>query len=238
MKMELETPPRPPSRDWVSAIRELLANDRFIDQRQTARARYCPQLTYGRHFSPAGPTAKPAAVMILLELQQPTAHWSQSTIPLTVRPLHLADHPGQISLPGGRVESEESFQEAACRELQEELGLCCGTDHILGSLLPLWVFNSGYLLQPFLAIQTAPLEYAPCPHEVSRVIHLPTSLLVQQTQLETLCFSRGQVSWQAGIFKVGQDCVWGATAIILAELAAVLQLSDCPEMPGSLRAGD
>jgi 8-oxo-dGTP pyrophosphatase MutT (NUDIX family) len=215
---------------WVDSIQQLLNQNRYAEERQQARAKYCPQLTYGRHFAPWGPTARPAAVMILLELPDPDSHWSQCTIPLTVRPLHLVDHPGQISLPGGRLNSAETFLDAALRELHEELGIQCDPASILGPLLPLWVFNSNYQLQPFLAIQMGSQPYIPCQREVARVIRFPASILVEQQEFAVRSFSRGQVQWQAGVFSLEEDCIWGATAIVLAELAAIFRLLESPEL--------
>ena len=45
---------------------------------------------------------------------------------LTVRGAHLANHRGQVSLPGGAVEAGESVEEAALREAEEEVGLARG----------------------------------------------------------------------------------------------------------------
>lgn len=210
--------------DWVGTIRGLLNGNKFLEERQRARARFCPQLTYGRHFAPSVPTARPAAVMIVLEVPEPESHWTQCTIPLTARPMHLVDHPGQISLPGGRLNRNETFLEAALRELNEELGVQCDPTSILGALLPLWVFNSNYQLQPFLAVLPGSLQYKPCAREVERVVRFPTSILNRQQDLLVRSFSRGQVQWQAGVYSVNDDCIWGATAMILAELAAIFQL--------------
>ena len=44
-------------------------------------------------------------------------------MPLTRRPTRLRAHPGQFALPGGRLDEGEQPEEAALRELHEELGL-------------------------------------------------------------------------------------------------------------------
>lgn len=208
---------------WIRSIHHVLAENQFIEQRQRARAKYCPEMTYGRHFAPPGPTARSAAVMIVIEVPEPNSHWSQCTIPLTVRPLHLADHPGQISFPGGRLKSSESFLEAARRELKEELGLDCHPDSVLGALSPMWVFNSNYRLQPFVAVQSGTVPYNPCVREVARVIRFPVAALVGEQEIQHRSFSRGQVHWKAGVYCIDDDYVWGATAIVLAELAEILR---------------
>ncbi len=211
---------------WVARLERLVQGQLFVTERQAARARLCPDMSYGRHFAPPGPTAKPAAVMILLEQPRHGADWRDCHVPLTVRPLYLSDHPGQISLPGGRLEQGETYQEAAEREFLEEMGIASFPGKIIGSLLSMWVFNSNYCLTPFLAVHTGNIEYSPCVREVSRLIRLPVTELLKVGSPLTSRFGRGKVNWKAGVFQYEQDYIWGATAMILAELAAVLQMLD------------
>src|SRR5436190_4149358 len=81
------------------------------------RNRMSPELSYGRHAGPAPHTARHAAVVLLLFRRDGKWH-----LPLTERPDTLTRHAGQISLPGGVVDTGESSTEAALRELNEELG--------------------------------------------------------------------------------------------------------------------
>ena len=83
-----------------------------------AQARFEPELAYGRHSGPAPSSARQAAVVVLLY-----EHAGEWTTPLTVRPAHLTNHAGQVSLPGGLVEPGETTAAAALRELEEELGV-------------------------------------------------------------------------------------------------------------------
>src|SRR6266404_6053902 len=83
-----------------------------------AQARFAPELSFGRHFGPPPESARQAAVVALL---YPSgggddlsfAGWR---LPLILRPEHLEHHAGQIGLPGGMIEAEESPAEAALRE--------------------------------------------------------------------------------------------------------------------------
>ena len=87
----------------------------------------------------------------------------------------------------------------------------------------MWVFNSDYYLTPYLAVRILAVEYRPCSREVSRLIHLPVVELFKANPLSQRRCSRGRASWNARAIVYQQDCIWGATAMILAELAAVLR---------------
>lgn len=186
--------------------------------RHAGRRRFSPSLSYGRHFAPPLPTARRAAVMVLFEPYGDS--WS---IPLTVRPHHLPDHPGQVCLPGGRLEPGESVIEAAEREFCEELGMASFPAATLGHLQSIYVYNSDFYLTPCVAVVDRRLEYQPHPGEVASVIHLPLEHLLDLDRHVVRAHSRGRVSWTAlGIEYEGAH-VWGATAIVLGEVAEILR---------------
>ncbi len=164
--------------------------------------------------------------MALIEMD-PGRPWGQWTIPLTVRPDCLQSHPGQISLPGGSLEVGETPQAAAERELQEELGLSGFPGSVLGCLQDLYVFNSDYAVLPFVACSPKLGSLTPCPHEVVRLIHLPLETLIRDAYHgRSARFSRQGVVWTAPVIQIDNDQIWGATAIMLGELAAVIHALD------------
>ncbi|HIJ62167.1 MAG TPA: CoA pyrophosphatase, partial [Rhodospirillaceae bacterium] len=72
----------------------------------------------------------PAAVLVPL-----VRHADGITILLTQRTGHLANHAGQISFPGGRIEDQDADAAAAAlRECEEEIGLDRRRVKILGRL--------------------------------------------------------------------------------------------------------
>ena len=207
-----------PRMELATQLRRQLSSQSDLNLRHAGRMRFSPSLSYGRHFGPPAPTAKQAAVMIMLEATN--SGW---TIPLTERPKHLPDHPGQISLPGGRVEAGESHLEAACREFAEELGTASFPGEFVGELQPIYVYNSDYFVRPFVAVCDQRLAYIPCEREVERVIHLPVEQLLDDSRLTEQVFRRGDASWHAKTIHCEDALIWGATAIILGEFARILQ---------------
>ncbi len=196
-------------------LRRRLTDVELDPARARRRSQLSPSLAYGRHSGPPAPDARAAAVLILLEPCQ--GSWS---IPLTVRPDHLPDHPGQISFPGGRLETDETPREAAEREFEEELGVRLPASDLIGELQPMFVFGSNYQVHAWVAVSDRAWDYTPCSREVARVLRLPITALQRTPTTES--FSRGRVSWTAPTIKHQSDRIWGATAILLGELSANL----------------
>ena len=66
---------------------------------------------------------------------------------LTLRSSRLRRHAGQYALPGGRLDEGENSDQAALRELDEEVGLTLGADTVLGHLDD-FVTRSGFVITP------------------------------------------------------------------------------------------
>jgi 8-oxo-dGTP pyrophosphatase MutT (NUDIX family) len=182
-----------------------------------ARVRMSPELSYGRHAGPAPLTARHAAVMLLLF--QRDGRWH---VPLTERPATLTHHGGQISLPGGAIEPGESPCDAALRELDEELGINSPV-RILGQLAECYVFASDFTITPFVAATDSEPQWRPHNREVQSVVELPLDLLLDDRSMGQMIIQRGPLSFRAPCICVGSAKVWGATSVILGELADVLR---------------
>jgi 8-oxo-dGTP pyrophosphatase MutT (NUDIX family) len=178
---------------------------------------FAPELSYGRHFGPPPCTARLAAVVALVFRRDGCWH-----IPLTVRHAALGKHGGQISLPGGAVDSGESSADAARRELAEELGVCQSVE-LLGQLSECYVYVSDFCVTPWLAVTRDEPTWQPHDCEVERVVEMPLETLLNPSCRGTTIIERGPLVFSAPCWQLGDDCVWGATSIILGELAGVLQ---------------
>ena len=87
---------------------------------------------------------------------------------ITRRSPRTPAHPRQFALPGGRVGEGESVQDAARRELAEEVGLRLGPESVLG-LLDDYPTRSGHLITPVVMWGGAAPQYQPDPREVAEL---------------------------------------------------------------------
>ncbi|GAA4388650.1 NUDIX hydrolase [Tsukamurella soli] len=87
---------------------------------------------------------------------------------LTFRSPRLRGNPAQYALPGGRLDPGETPEQAALRELHEELGLLLPPSAVLG-VLDDFVARSGHIITPVVAWAGAAGPVRPNPDEVALV---------------------------------------------------------------------
>lgn len=143
-------------------------------------------------------------------------------MPLTLRPAHMIDHASQVCFPGGTNEPGETAESCALREYEEELGESTARLQLLGRLTPLYVFASNFLVTACVGVSDQTPRWRPNPHEVERVVELPLSLLLDARQQGTHMITRRGLAFLTRHIRCGEDRIWGATGMMLAELAEVL----------------
>ena len=163
------------------------------------------------------PTAREAAALILLYPGD-----AGPSFPLTVRHHDLPHHPGQISLPGGRVDPGEDPAAAALREAHEEIGIDPSHVRIVGMLSTLWVVVSNHLLYPYIGVVDERPAFNTSPREVEALIETPVAWVHDESRIGVDERVRDGVAVNYPYFNFDGQHVWGATAMVLGEFREVL----------------
>ena len=153
-------------------------------------------------------------------------HDDNVRIALTVRGSGLRNHTGQVSFPGGRVDDGETFEQAALREANEEVGVDPRTVEILGSLTPLHIPVSRYILHPIVGFTAMRPAFQRAEWEVARIVEAPVSVLHDpktiKREMRTRVVNGQTVEVDVPFYDIDGEKVWGATAMVLAEFSAIL----------------
>lgn len=175
------------------------------------------RLSYGRHHGPIPGDARQAAVLVAVHAT--AKGWS---IPAILRPVVMRAHAGQVSLPGGLVEPGETLEQTALREFEEELGASAAALDVIGALSSIYVFVSGFEVTPLIAVSPQSLVFRPNPDEVAAVLELPLFSLLDPAVRGHHTIDRRGLCFTVPHFAIAGQQIWGATSLILAEFAALL----------------
>lgn len=134
-------------------------------------------------------------------------------------------HGGQMAIPGGRREPGESLEDCALREWREELGLpdACIPLRPPVALTEVHVAPSGYIVRPFVAPVHLPATLKPDPTEVAAVHFISLDALMDPSSRSIARVragaGQGFTIEAPGFAFDGVPFIWGATSMILSELA-------------------
>ncbi|MCA1572053.1 MAG: CoA pyrophosphatase [Chloroflexi bacterium] len=208
---------------WEDRIADALARtDRPIplDERLLPRDTDGRVLRRRRDRATLAP-ARPAATLLALYPDD-----GGLVIPLTLRHAAMRAHAGEVSLPGGAVDSADAGPEAAAlREAWEEIGLEGELVRVVGALDDVWIPVSNFELRPFVGTLARRPALVPHDAEVSAIVELPLEALFDDRVLGVEEFDSRGFTVRAGAYRFGGVRVWGATALTLGMLAHVLRES-------------
>jgi 8-oxo-dGTP pyrophosphatase MutT (NUDIX family) len=169
-----------------------------------------------RQYFPASPAA--AAVLVPLVDRE-----DGLTVLLTQRATHLKNHAGQISFPGGRIESSDAGPlAAALRETEEEIGL--PRDHITfaGYLEPQLVL-SGFWVTPVVGFVQPGFALTLDSREVDETFEVPLLHILDAANHQARERLLGTTKVRVYDIPYGERHIWGATAGMLMSLYRLLK---------------
>lgn len=145
------------------------------------------------------------------------------TVLLTQRASHLKNHPGQISFPGGRMESTDAGPwEAALRETEEEIGLAREYVSLAGYLHDHFVIT-GYTVTPVVAFVRPGFELRLDVTEVEEVFEVPLDFILDPANHVLVERKLGGHSFVAHDIPYEGRNIWGATAGMLMSLYRLIR---------------
>lgn len=102
---------------------------------------------------------------------------------ITKRAAKMNRHANQWALPGGRLDEGESQEQAARREMDEEIGLSLPESALLGQLDD-YEARSGYAITPFVYWAGQLPKMTPEPAEVAAIYGIPLTMLAHKKAFE------------------------------------------------------
>jgi 8-oxo-dGTP pyrophosphatase MutT (NUDIX family) len=161
------------------------------------------------------PKLVPAAVLMPIVLREPSA-----TVLFTQRSAALKHHAGQISFPGGRLESSDASPiAAALREAQEEVGLEAQFVTVIG-FLPDHIIGSGFRVTPVVSFVRPGFTLIPDAREVEDTFEVPLDFLFDPANFRPRMrqYVPELPPVQLNDIPFNERNIWGATAGMLMSL--------------------
>lgn len=173
------------------------------------------------HIHQIDPQVRESAVLALLYPYQGEIY----TV-LMQRNEYEGIHSGQISFPGGKREhNDESLWHTALREANEELAILPTDVQMIGELTQVYIPPSRFLVSPFMGAMNKRPRFIPNPAEVSKIIEVPVRQFLIPGKMKE------KYHWVSGLnskikikyFDIEERVIWGATAMMLSEIAELLK---------------
>jgi 8-oxo-dGTP pyrophosphatase MutT (NUDIX family) len=176
--------------------------------------------------------ARNSAVLVALFEESGETH-----LVLTRRSFSMREHRGEIALPGGRSDPDETPIDTALREAREEVGIHEVAVRVVGWLRPIVTLSLGSVIWPVIGFLHERPVMVTDPAEVDRAFTVTLAeLLSDGTFLEE--------RWRRDLARLGADAdgyfpiyfyrvpgdlIWGATARLVTELLCVVTGVQWPE---------
>jgi 8-oxo-dGTP pyrophosphatase MutT (NUDIX family) len=167
------------------------------------------------------PQIKKNAAVVILIFQ---SNKGQEEIVFIKRNEYEGHHSGQVSFPGGKEDKEDqSLEYTAIRECLEEIGVELSLNELIGHLTPLYVMVSEVMIYPYVFYLPKEPEFITDKSEVNYLIRYPFDKLTDKSIKKEKIMAFQGIDYCVPYYSINSEVVWGATAMILAELIDVIE---------------
>ncbi len=135
-------------------------------------------------------------------------------------------HAGQISFPGGQYETDDgNLTATALREAEEEIAAPRQDIEVLGQLSQLYIPVSNFVVQPVVGLLQSAPAFRPQESEVRAILEVPFSYFQDAARLRQMDMriSSEMLLRDVPFYDLDGKVLWGATAMMMSELLAVLE---------------
>jgi len=143
----------------------------------------------------------------------------QAAFVLTRRARGLRNHGGQWALPGGRLDAGETAQQAALRELHEEVGLELPDEAVLG-LLDDYPTRSGYLITPVVVWAGENASMVANPDEVASIHRIGLEQILAPDAVDFVTIPESD--WPVVRLRINDDRIHAPTAAVLYQFRELI----------------
>ena len=177
-----------------------------------------PKYVEGKEGIHQGHPISSAVMMLLVPYQGDLA------IPFIKRTNAGKYHGGQMALPGGKSEpGDGNSLNTALRECEEEIGVPPKEVTVIGKLSDVYIPLSNFNITPFVGTIPEMPNFVLSKNEVEKVIIIPLKDLLDDKNKTSQVLYRQEQKIIAPGYKIGENFIWGATAMMIAELEAMVK---------------
>jgi 8-oxo-dGTP pyrophosphatase MutT (NUDIX family) len=192
------------------------------------------RLLAGRPSTPLPPASIPdhfrrAAVLALVG-----CHDGAPCVALTERGANMRAHAAEIALPGGRIEPDETPEQAAVREAVEEVGIDPDAVELIGRLDEAWSKARNHVVPVVGWYDGALDELRPASVEVARVFVTPLARIARPDAHRVDIAEIAGVTYENDVIDADVFDIYGLTADIVLDLLAWLAGRERDRVPQRL----
>ena len=144
---------------------------------------------------------------------------------LTKRTENVEHHKGQVSLPGGAIDRNETAKNASLRETNEEIGIDSSTLESLGQLSSLYTPVSYFNIHVFLWYSKVQPQIKINNSEVDQVYKISLDELIDNNLVSNTPINKSGFKINVPAYNFNECICWGATAMIITELKDIINES-------------